>query len=232
MSDTDPSPKRPLRVLLFGATGMVGAAVLEQCLADERVAHVLAVGRTPTGRAHPKLGELLHADMFDLSPIAAQLAGFDACFFTLGVSSAGMKEPEYTRVTYDLTLAIAKTLLPVSPHMTFAYVSGAGTDETEKGRVMWARVKGRTENALLALGFERAVMIRLAGLIPVKGFKSKTRLYRAFYTAGRPILPVLAKLAPGMVTTPRILGRAMIAAALGETDAVRLSGKDIHRLGR
>lgn len=226
-----PAP-RPLRILLFGATGMVGAAVLEQCLADERVAHVLAVGRSPTGRAHDKLSELAHADMFDLSPIASRLAGYDACFFTLGVSSAGMKEPEYTRVTYDLTLSIAKTLLAVCPHMTFEYISGAGTDETEKGRVMWARVKGRTENALLALGFERAVMVRLAGLVPVKGFKSKTRLYRVFYSLSRPVLPVLARLTPGMVTTSRVLGRAMIAAALGETDEVRLSGKDIHRLGK
>ena len=221
-----------LRIILFGGTGMVGAAVLEQCLADERVAYVLSVGRGRTGRSHDKLSEIEHGDMFDLSPIVERLKGYDACFFTLGVSASGMKEPEYTRITYDLTLSVAKTLHTISPEMAFLYVSGGGTDETEKGRFMWARVKGRTENALLALGFRRAVMVRLGGLIPVKGFKSKTRLYRAFYGVARPVLPLLRKVAPGLVTDSRTLGRAMIAAALGETDKVRLSGRDIQRLGK
>jgi len=221
-----------LQVLLFGGTGMVGAAVLDQCLADDRVTHVLAVGRTPTGRTHPKLSELAHADLFDISPIADQLRGYDACFFTVGVSAADLKEPEYTRTTYDLTLAVARTMRAIAPEIAFLYVSGAGTDSSEKGRFMWARVKGRTENALLAMGFKRAVMVRLGGLIPLKGLKSKTRLYRITYAIMRPILPIGHMLMPGVVTTPRLLGRAMIAAALGETDKQILSGKDIHQLGQ
>lgn len=223
---------RPIRVILFGGTGMVGAAVLEQCLADERVSEVLSVARSRTGRTHPKLVELEHADMFDITPIAERLKGYDACFFTLGVSASGMKEPEYTRITFDLTLAVARVLLATAPEMAFLYVSGASTDSSEKGRWMWARVKGRTENTLLGLGFARAVMVRLGGLIPVKGFKSKTRLYRVFYGAMWPVMGLMSKVAPNLVTTPRKLGRAMIAAALGETDKRILEPRDIQALGK
>jgi len=221
----------PLRVLIIGASGMVGAAVLDTCLRDPRVGSVLVVGRTPCGRTHDKMEEVLHADLFDLLPLAPRLAEVDACFFTAGVSAAGMSEADYTRVTYDLTLAVAKLLVVVNPGMAFLYVSGAGTDETEKGRTMWARVKGRTENALLALGFRRAVMVRLAGLIPLKGTRSKVALYRWSYRLAWPFLPLAAKVAPGLVTTPEKLGRAMIAAALGEGPE-RMNPKDIDRLGR
>ncbi|MBL8788381.1 MAG: NAD-dependent epimerase/dehydratase family protein [Deltaproteobacteria bacterium] len=221
----------PLRVLIFGASGMVGAAVLDTCLDDPRVTSVLVVGRSPVGRTHEKLTEIQHADLFDLVPISSHFTDVDACFFTAGVSAAGMKEADYTRVTYDLTLAVAKVLVVVNPAMAFLYVSGAGTDETEKGRSMWARVKGRTENALLALGFRRAVMVRLAGLIPLKGTRSKVALYRWSYRLAWPVLPLVSKLAPSLVTTPKKLGRAMIAAALGE-GPVHMNPKDIERLGR
>lgn len=219
------------KVLIIGASGMVGAAVLDTCLLDPRVSSVVVLGRTPVGRTHDKLTEIVHADLFDLVPIASRLSDVDACFFTAGVSAAGMSEADYTRVTYDLTLAVAKVLVVVNPAMAFLYVSGAGTDETEKGRSMWARVKGRTENAILGLGFRRAVMVRLAGLIPLKGTRSKVALYRWSYRLAWPFLPLVSKLAPSLVTTPRKLGRAMIAAALGE-GPVHMNPKDIERLGR
>jgi uncharacterized protein YbjT (DUF2867 family) len=140
-----------MKVILFGATGMVGQGVLRECLLDPDVQHILSIVRTPSGQHHPKLRELVHSNFFDYSAIESELTGFDACFFCLGVSSAGMDEAKYTRLTYDLTLAAAATLAHLNPNMTFLYVSGAGTDSTEHGRTMWARVKGKTENALLKL---------------------------------------------------------------------------------
>jgi uncharacterized protein YbjT (DUF2867 family) len=205
-----------VRVLLFGATGMVGQGVLRECLIDPDVSEVLAVGRSATGIAHPKLRELRVDDVANLSAVDAQLSGFDACFFCLGVSSVGMSEADYRRVTYGLTLAVAKTLARLNPGMTFVYVPGAGTDSTEKGRSMWARVKGETENALLRLPL-KAVMFRPGFIAPTPGIRSKTRLYRVLYALARPATPLLRAALPNHVTTSERLGHAMLRVARQES---------------
>jgi nucleoside-diphosphate-sugar epimerase len=222
---------RPLRVILFGATGMVGSAVLAQCLADPNVEAVLSVGRRPCGVSDPKLSELLHKDFFDYDPVRESLRGYNACFFTLGLSSVGRTEADYTRDTHDLTLAAARALLEANPGMSFCYVSGQGTDGSEKGRSMWARVKGRTENELLAMPFGHAAMIRLAGLRPSPGFRSKTPWIRWAYAVLSPLLPLFKILGKGMVLDGPTLGRAMIRAAQGRTDKQVLQPRDLAELG-
>jgi len=202
-----------MNVLLFGATGMVGQGVLRECLRDPAVERVVAVGRRATNVAHPKLRDVVAADLFDLDPLAAELAGFDACFFCLGVSSAGMGEAEYARLTHDLTLRVAGTLARVAPATTFVYVSGAGTDSTERGRVMWARVKGRTENALLALPFRAAYMFRPGIILPLHGIRSRTRLYRVVYAALAPLTPLVRRLPARLVVTTEQVGLAMLRVA-------------------
>jgi uncharacterized protein YbjT (DUF2867 family) len=218
-----------VKVILFGATGMVGQGVLRECLIDPDVREVLAIGRTPTGRTHPKLRELVRRDLFDLADAEGDLSGFDACFFCLGVSSAGMREEDYRRVTYELTLAVARTLARLNPGMTFLYVSGTGTDSTERGRSMWARVKGQTENALLRLPF-KAVMFRPGVIVPMHGIVSKTRLYRVFYALARPILPVLRAGFPQLVTTTEQVGRAMLRVARHGAPKPILETRDINAL--
>jgi uncharacterized protein YbjT (DUF2867 family) len=202
-----------MNVLILGATGMVGQGVLRECLLDDGVTRVVTLGRTATGQSHPKLEEIVHADLFHLSAIEARLRGFDACFYCLGVSAAGLSEAEYSRVNYEMTLAVAEALVRTSPGLTFVYVSGAGTDGTERGRTMWARVKGRTENALLRLPFRSAYMLRPGLIVPLHGVQSKTRLYRVFYTMLGPALPLLRKLFPRAVVTTEQVGRAMLRLA-------------------
>ncbi len=202
-----------MNVVLFGATGMVGSGVLLECLDDPRVASVLVVGRRSCGVTHRKLTEVLHDDFFDYSALGARLSGLDACFFCLGVSAAGMKEAEYTRLTHDLTLAAARALLDRNPDMVFCYVSGLGTDSTESGRAMWARVKGRTENALRAMPFRGAYMFRPGFIQPLRGVRSRTRLYAALYRVAGPLFPLLRRLFPRQVTTSVRVGRAMIRVA-------------------
>ncbi|MFD1543238.1 epimerase [Nonomuraea guangzhouensis] len=199
-----------MKVIIFGATGMVGQGALRECLADDRVEAVLTVGRTPTGRTHGKLREITHSDLLDLTPIEADLSGYDACFFCLGVSSAGMSEKDYRRVTYDYTLTAGDTLARLSPGSTFVYVSGVGTDE--HGRAMWARVKGQTENALLALPLE-AYMFRPGYIQPMHGITSRTTWYRLAYVVMAPLYPVVRRLFPTAVTTTEQIGRAMITVA-------------------
>ena len=167
-----------MNVLLFGATGMVGQGVLRECLLDPGVVSVQTVGRTATGAHHAKLRELLHNDLWHYQSLEAQLSGFDACFFCLGVASAGMTEENYERVTYGITMAAAEMLTRVNPQMTFIYVSGTGTNSSERGRIMWARVKGKTENALLRLPFKAAYMFRPGIIEPLHGARSRTPLYR------------------------------------------------------
>ena len=169
-----------MRAILFGGTGMVGQGVLLECERDADVEEVLAVGRSPLANPGPKVWEIAVSDLYDLSDLEDELTGFDACFFCLGTSSAGMSEAEYRRVTYELTMSVARTLLRLNPGMVFEYVSGAGTDSSAKGRVMWARVKGQTENELLALGFKGAYMFRPGGIVPMDGIRSKTKVYRCF----------------------------------------------------
>ena len=219
-----------MKVLLFGATGMVGQGVLRECLLDPEIERVLAIGRSATGQQHPKLTEIVHRDLPNLAAIEGELRGYDACFFCLGVSSAGMSEAEYHRVTYELTLAVAETLARLNPGMTFLYVSGAGTDSTERGRLLWARVKGKTENALLRLPFRAAYMFRPAAIQPLAGIRSKTRLYRLFYAAAGPVFPVLKVLWPDLVTTTAQLGRAMIQVAKQGAPKAVLESRDINRV--
>lgn len=205
-----------MKVILFGATGMVGQGVLRECLLDERVEAVLVVGRSSVGQSHPKLSEALTPDLFDLDAIAPQFAGNDTIFDCLGVSSVGMKEPEYTRVTKDLTLAIADAIAEqCGREATFIYVSGASTDSSEAGRVMWARVKGATENALLA-AFPKAVMFRPGFIQPLHGVRSKTAWVDRIYRVTAPLAPTLRRRAPGFATTTEEIGRAMLAVAAGD----------------
>lgn len=199
-----------MKVILFGATGMVGQGVLRECLEDDDVEFVLAIGRSAADTEHPKLQSLVHTDLFSYGDVENDLRGFDACFFCLGVSAAGMSEPEYSKVTYDLTLEAARTLARLNPEMTFIYVSGAGTDSTEEGRSMWARIKGKTENALLTLPFAAAYMFRPAFIQPMHGIKSRTRLYRVLYAIAGPLFPLLNAAFPKYVTTTEQVGRAML----------------------
>ena len=219
-----------MKVILFGATGMVGQGVLRECLLDPDVQQVLSIVRTPTNQQHPKLRELVHTDFFNYSTIEPQLTGFDACLFSLGVSSAGMAEAQYTHLTHDLTLAAATTLAKLNPNMTFLYVSGAGTDSTERGRSMWARIKGKTENDLLKLPFRAAYMFRPGVIQPLHGIKSKTRVYQLFYTLLGPILPLLKSAFPQYVTTTEQLGRAMLRVAKQGFPKPILEQKDINSL--
>jgi uncharacterized protein YbjT (DUF2867 family) len=220
-----------MKILLFGATGMIGQGVLRECLRDPQVAEVVALVRKPSGQMHAKLREIVHGDFFDYGPIERELAGFDACFFCLGVSAAGLGEADYNRLTHDLTLAAAETLARLHPAMTFSYVSGAGTDSTERGRTMWARVKGRTENDLRRLPF-RAVHLFRPGLIqPLHGIRSRTGWYRLIYGVLRPVFPILRILAPDGFTTTERLGRAMIRAASEGAPQAVLETRDINRLG-
>ena len=216
-----------MRVILFGATGMIGQGVLKECLRDPEVTDVLAVGRTPTGVTDAKLREIVRGDLFDLGPVAEEFAGYDACLFCLGVSSVGMNEQTYRRITYDLTLAVARTMAERRPGMRFLYVSGSGTDEN--GRLMWARVKGATESALLRLDLD-AYMFRPGFIQPTDRVKSKTRLYRSIYTVTSWLYPLLRRVAPGFVTSTQVLSRAMIAVAARGTDKRVLESSDINAI--
>jgi uncharacterized protein YbjT (DUF2867 family) len=202
-----------MNVVLFGATGMIGQGVLRECLLDPGVKQVLSIVRTPTGQSNPKLRELVHADFLNYATIEAQLTSFDACFFCLGVTSAGMTEAQYTRITHDFTLAAATTLAGLNPSMTFIYVSGSGTDGTERGRSMWARVKGKTENDILKLPFKAAYMFRPGFIQPMHGIVSKTTMYRIFYAILMPILPLMRSLLPRQILTTEQVGRAMLLIA-------------------
>jgi uncharacterized protein YbjT (DUF2867 family) len=219
-----------LKVLLFGATGMVGQGVLRECLLDPAVEQVTAVGRNPLGQQHAKLREILHADLFDLSAIEDQLRGYDACFFCLGVSSAGMKEADYSRITYDLTLGVAATLVRLNPGMTFIYVSGAGTDSSEHGRVMWARVKGRTENALLNLPFKAAYMFRPGAIQPLHGIRSKTALYQVMYVLLGWLVSLLRPHMPKYITTTEQVGKAMLWVVKKGASKKVLESVDINEM--
>jgi len=216
-----------MKVLIFGATGMVGQGVLRECLRASDVEVVTTVGRSATGRAEPKLREMVHADMSSFAGNESELAGFDACFFCLGVSSSGMSEAEYERISYGFTLAAAEPLSRLNPGMTFINVSGAGTDSSEKGRMMWARVKGRTENALLRLPF-KAYMFRPGLIVPLDGIQSKTRAYRLMYTFSKPLLPLLHWALPNQVLTTREIGQAMLAVARRGNERRILETRDVR----
>jgi uncharacterized protein YbjT (DUF2867 family) len=201
-----------VKVLLFGATGMVGQGVLRECLAAPDVELVQAIGRTPTGQQHPKLREVVHADMSNYENVEEELKDFDACFFCLGVSSTKMSERKYTHVTHDLTLAAAETLARLNPRMVFIYLSGAGADQAGKSKIMWERVRGGAEKALLALPFKAVYIFRPGMIQPLGGIKSKTPSYRIFYSLMKPLLPGLRMLFPKEIVTTAQMGQAMLNA--------------------
>jgi len=217
-----------MNIVLFGATGMIGQGVLRECLLDSDVERVLSIGRSTTGQRHPKLREIVHDNFVDFSSIESELTGYDAGFFCLGVTSAGMSEAAYRRITYDFTLAAARALVRASPTTTFIYVSGTGTDSTERGRVMWARVKGATENALQTLGFRAVYSFRPGYIQPMHGITSKTGWYRAMYAVGAPLYPLLKALAPRYVTTTEAIGRAMLHVARHGWPTPVLESQDIN----
>lgn len=219
-----------MKILLFGATGMVGSGVLAECLADPRVTQVVSIVRQAGGVAHPKLREVRHADFFDYASLRETLLGADACFFCLGVSSFRMNEADYRRWTHDLTLAAARAVVEAAPSAVFCYVSGEGTDGSGAGRVMWARVKGQTEAALLTLPFRGAYMFRPGYIQPLAGVRSKTPLYRAVYAALGPLYPVLRLVAPRHVTTSVNVGRAMLEVAIHGYGRRVLENEDINRV--
>ena len=219
-----------MKVILFGATGMVGQGVLRECLLDASVESVLAVGRSPTGQRHAKLREIMHDNFLDYSAIEPQLAGYDTCFFCLGVSSVGMSEQRYRHLTYDITMAAAKALSKLNPGMVFVYVTGRSTDSSEQGPLMWARVKGKTENDLLKLHFKAAYMFRPAGIQPLHGIRSRTAWVQALYVAAAPLLTLLNRVAPNYMTTTEQVGRAMIKVARDGYPRPVLESEDINRL--
>jgi len=217
-----------MNVLIFGATGMVGQGVLRECLLDPQVELVQTVGRTATGARHSKLREIVHQDLWNYATVEPDLSGFEACFFCLGVSSSGMKKEEYERLTYGITLAAAEALCRLNPRMTFIYVSGAGTDSSENGRVMWANVKGRTENALSRLPFAAAYMFRPGIIEPLYGIKSKTTSYRVLYMLTKPLFPWIRAAFPDYVLTTEQIGRAMLTVARQGYPKRVLESKDIR----
>lgn len=221
-----------MRVLLFGGSGMVGQGVLRECLLDTGVTEILSVVRRAEAPAQAKLRELVCTDFFDYTALEAQLAGYDACFFCLGVSSGGLSEGEYKRLTHDLTLTAAQTLARLNPQMVFVYVSGMGTDSSERGRSMWARVKGATENALLRLPFAAAYMFRPAGIRPLHGIRSKTPAYYWGYVLMGPLVPLLHRFAPGAMTSTEEVGRAMLRVVRERPARVILEARDIAVLGK
>jgi uncharacterized protein YbjT (DUF2867 family) len=219
-----------MKVILFGATGMVGQGVLRECLLDTDIESVLAVGRSVSGQTNPKLREIVHDNFLDFSGIESQLAGYDACFFCLGVSSLGMDDERYRHLTYDITMAAATVLARLNPGMVFVYVTGRGTDSTEKGPLMWARVKGKTENDLLKLPFKAAYMFRPAGIQPLHGIRSKTGWVQAIYVGAAPLLSLLNRVAPAYMTTTEQVGRAMIKVARDGYPKPILESEDINRV--
>lgn len=221
-----------MKVLIFGATGMVGQAALRECLQADDVELVQTVGRTPTGQQHPKLREVVHAEMWDYAGMDQQLAGFDACFFCIGVTSSGMSEKTYTHITYDMTMAVANALAPLNPSMVFVYVSGAGSDSSGTSRIMWERVRGALENALLKLPFRGVYIFRPGMIEPLDGIKSKTAAYRIFYSLTKPILPLLRKALPQHVLSTRQVGQAMLAVVRHGASRRVLEAADIAALGR
>lgn len=218
----------PIKVIITGTTGMVGEGVLHVCLEDERISEILVINRRPCGVSHPKLKEVIHADFFDLSPIAARLTGYDACFFCLGISSVGVSKDDYFRMTYTLTLHFGGVLSRQNPGMVFEYISGKGTDSTEKGRSHWARVKGKTENDLMKLPFRKVFGVRPGFIKPIPGLKHTHSFYKyinwMFYL-GRP-------LSPGSFCTLPELARCMIRAATEGYSKNILEGADIIELGK
>lgn len=223
--------KEGIDVIIFGATGMVGQGVLIECLEDTRINKVLVITRTALENKHEKIIEVIHKNFEDYTKIKDQFEGFDACFFCLGISSIGMTEDKYSKITYDFTAKAAESIKEVSPNLTFCYISGTGTDETEKGRIMWARVKGKTENKILSL-FNSAYMFRAGYIQPMKGVKSKVAWYQALYNVIGFLYPLFKFLMPKMVTTSVNVGLAMINCVIKGYSKKVLENHDINILAK
>jgi uncharacterized protein YbjT (DUF2867 family) len=219
-----------MKVIIFGATGMVGQGVLKECLLDPEIDSILSIGRSSTGIEHPKFKGLNHQDLTNYEGVESQLTGFDACFYCLGTQSSGKTESEYTRVTYDFTIAAAETLLRLNPRMTFIYVSGEGADSSEQSRTMWARVRGKTENALLRMTFQAVYIFRPGLIQPLDGIQSKTRSYRIFYNVAKPFLPIFRIAFPSLISTTRNIGLAMISVAKNGYEKKILRTPDFNKL--
>ena len=210
------------KVIIFGATGMLGSGVLKESLADPRVESVVVVTRRPTGEVHPKLKEVIHKDFLDFRGIENEFKGARACFYCLGVPSAGMSEADYTRMTHDFTVKAAESLHRVSPELAFCFTSGVGADEKLESKLMWARVKGKTENSIRDFNFGRYFVFRPGFIRPVKGVTSNVLLYRTFYTLLAPITPVLARIAPDVIVTTEEFGKAMLQVSLGDRERMNV----------
>lgn len=214
--------------IILGTTGMIGEGVLHKSLDHLDVKSVLVINRRPCGVQHEKLKEIIHKDFFDLTPIKDQLSGYNACFFCLGVSSVGMKEEAYRKMTYDLTLNFAKTIIELNKDMTFNYVSGAGTDSSEKGRSMWARVKGKTENDLIKMPFKAAYAFRPGYIHPMPGMKNTLKAYKYLGF----LYPVFKTVFPAYVCTLSDIGTSMIKVCMEGYSKKVLECKDITLLGK
>lgn len=217
-----------MKAIITGSTGMVGRAVLLECLGSNQVEEVLIINRHPLGMEHPRLKEIVHNNFKDFSSVKNQLKNYDACFHCMGISAIGLSEEKYADITYNMTEVLAKTLYSLNPDMVFNYVSGTGTDSTEKGRIMWARVKGKTENMVLNMGFKDAYAFRPGIILPEKGIKSRTGWYNTFYVIARPLFPLLKKMKS--VTTTTNVGKAMINSVIYPQQLKHLENPDINRL--
>ena len=220
--------KPTLKVIITGATGMVGEGILQECLTNPEVEKILLINRKPSGYSHPKIEEIIHPDLSDISSLSEKVTGYDACYFCAGISSVGMNEEQYTKVTYDLTLGFAKTLAALNPQMIFCYVSGTSTDSTEKGKQMWARVKGKTENDLMQLPFKAVYNFRPAFMKPTKGAKNVKGLFKVINT----LYPVFRLFSTTYFLTLEEVGKAMIKATTNGYSKSVLEVKDIAALSK
>ena len=220
-----------MKTIIFGSTGMVGKGVLLECLDNNLVESILVINRQSCTITHPKLKEIIHSDMFDLSAIEQELKGYDTCFYCLGVSAAGLTEQTYHKMTYDLTIQTAELFLKLNTNFTFCYISGQGSDSTEKGNIMWARVKGKTENKLISMPFAQAYIFRPGFIQPMRGIKSKTKLYNALYAIFSPLYFIL-KHFDTFVTNTDTLGKAFVNVAIKGYDKKILESKDINIIGK
>jgi uncharacterized protein YbjT (DUF2867 family) len=221
-----------LNIIITGSTGMIGKGVLLECLESDDIESILIINRRSLDFTHPKIKEIVHKDFLDLSSIEKKLKGYQACFFCLGVSAVGMSEAEYSRITFGITLKFAETVLKMNPEITFNYISGQGTDSSENGKMMWARVKGKTENALLALPFERAYMFRPGLIQPMKGIRSSSKMYNLMYVIFKPFYPLLKAVSPNYVTSTVQVGKAMVRSVTEGPEKNILNIRDINHLAR
>ncbi len=220
-----------INAIIFGSTGMIGQGLVLECLENPQVESILLINRQPCGMSHKKLKEIIHQDFFDLSSIENEFKNKNTCFFCLGISAVGLDEPAYDKITFDLTINVAKTLLKINPDHTFCYVSGAGTDSSEKGNAMWARVKGKTENALLAMPFKKSYMFRPGYIQPTRGIKSKTKWYNIVYIVFKPMYYLLKRF-KNLVTDTDRMAKAMINAVAFGSDKKILGVREINILSR